>query len=151
MLQTQKLQGKVIILKGDWDMVRGLCMSMAVKLQSFSGVMLVDTANVAVLAQKMPIEKLGRIRIARPFTLEHLKGAIMNITHEEQGDKVLIVSSIDGMFASKHPKDANILMNQILCQIKLHTKRHNMITILGYEGLLDFRIMQQYADSAYIV
>ncbi|MBU1975181.1 MAG: hypothetical protein KKG59_02125 [Nanoarchaeota archaeon] len=150
--ETQNMYGKVILLKGDWSLVKRLCMSLSAKLQPVSDIMFIDTCNmfdILCLPLKEREYLLERIRIARPFSLKHLRNLISIVPN--QPSKVLIISSLDAMFASKHPKDAAFVFQQMLSQLQHITKKNNIITIVGYEGLIPFKLVEKYVDCAYLV
>lgn len=135
--------------------MRRVCVSAAIKLQAISEVMFIDTGNAFSLSyierymrQRVDISK---IRIARPFSLEQLKRVIDNIPSEATGSKVLVISSIDGMVASKHPKDAYFIMSQILAKINHLTKTQGLITVLAYDNVLPLSLLEKHIDSAYLL
>lgn len=152
MQQAQELKGKVMLIRGDYDHVRRICVNTALKLQAFSEVMFIDTANAFSTSELVKNARdISKIRFARPFSLEQLKKIIFNVPEERGKSSILMVSSIDGLAASKHPKDAMFIMHQILSQLKYITHKHGLITIYGYEGIIPWYLAESQIDSAYLV
>lgn len=152
MQETQNLFGKVILLRGDFSLVKRLCVSLSLKLQDISDVVFIDTCNMFDVMHLKKVNKevmLKRISIARPFDFAHMRRLLAAV--ETSKSKAIIISSLDGLFASRHPKDSALMLMQVLAQAKILAKKKGLVVIIGYEGMIPFELLENYVDCTYMV
>lgn len=141
MLDLRLQSGKVLALQGDKATVSTLLISMAVKLQSRSKVLYIDSANTFnPLFIKKNYHKhtdldLRRIMVARPFTADQLRSIVskLDLAATETRAKIFIISDLDGLFydQSLDENDACFMFSQVVETITRVARKHDAVVLVG--------------------
>jgi hypothetical protein len=154
---NQELYGKVTLLRGDPTLIKRMCLSLAVKLQSVSQTVFIDAGNVfdpysIGRTCKEPKEVLNNILISRPFTIYQLKSLIFNLEDVVPKSRVVIISSIDALYRDgSRAREAPFILTQTLSQLKHVTVKHGLLTFVGFNDVVPAGLVEPYVDFTYTV
>ena len=164
MAQLKQLVGKITLLRGDNTTLFTLLMSAAAKLQKFSKVLFVDSANcfnpylLKKLSPRDILPILRNILIARPFNAYQLKELVLKLESAIQKTKsrILIISSIDAFHDEVNSEESPYLFSLVLNEIQSLTRKYRLVTLIGSTKSDDApqevtSLVSKKIDQAYIV
>lgn len=140
--------GKIICLQGEKATVATIVISLAVKLQSLSKVLFIDSCNCfnPAFVQKNHHQNtqlvLDNIMVARPFTASQLHKIVKKLKdHPPEDAKVLIIPSINELFYDNEITDLEFMymFKFLMIELEILTQKHNIATIIGFSNKKDER------------